>query len=85
VPHAPALPQLTVQSTPRLLVSLATVAASAACAPSVVDAEGALEIVTTIGVAVTILTVAVADMAELVVDLAVMVTAPPVGTDEGAI
>jgi hypothetical protein len=50
-----------------------------------VDAEGAFDMVTTIGVAVTMFTVAVADMAELVVDLAVIVTVPPVGMDEGAI
>jgi hypothetical protein len=88
-PHAPALPHAAVQSTPRSFVSV-LVAARVACEPSIIETgklivAGALGMVTTIGGTVTIFTVAVAEIAELVVDCAVIVTVPPVGTEFGAL
>jgi hypothetical protein len=83
LPHAPALPQLAVQFTPRLLGSPVTVAARVACDPAVMVAEGGVEIVITIGAVVMMLAVEIAETAGLVVDAAVMVTLPPGGTAEG--
>ena len=84
LPHAPALPQLAVQFTPRPLVSPATVAARVICDPAVIVAGGGVEIVIIIGAVVMILAVEVAETAGLVVDAAVMVTVPPGGTAEGS-
>jgi len=85
LPHAPALPQVALQFTPRLLVSLATVAASVAWVPtmSVAGSDDALEIVTTTGAVARIVAVAVADAVGSVVDVAVIVTVPPGGIEAG--
>jgi hypothetical protein len=83
LPHAPALPQVAVQSTPRLFGSPATFAASVVCDASVNAAPGAVDIVTIIGAVVTMVAVAEADTVGFVVDFAVMVTCPPGGTVEG--
>ena len=64
---------------------MATVAARVTVEPVVVDAAGALDMATTIGAVVTMFAVDVANMAELVVDFAVIVAVPPVGTEMGAI
>jgi hypothetical protein len=83
LPHAPALPQLAVQFTPRLPVSFVTFAASVTWDPAVTVAGGAVDIATRIGAVVTIVAVADADIAGFVVDFAVMLTVPPGGTVEG--
>ncbi len=83
LPHAPGLPQFAVQLTPRFAVSWAVVAASVVCAPVASDAGGGEGIVTTMGAAVTKLTVAWARAARFVVDVAVMVAVPE-GAVEGA-
>jgi hypothetical protein len=76
LPQAPALPQVAVQSTPRLLGSLATFAASVVCDVTDAVAEGAVGMVTMIGAVVTMVAVAVADIVGLVTEVAVMVTVP---------
>ena len=83
LPHAPALPQLAVQFTPLLLLSLATVAASVVCDPTSSVAGGAGDMVTTIGVVVMMVAMEDAETVGLATDVAVMVTVPPVGTAEG--
>lgn len=83
LPHPLVPPQLAVQFTPRLFVSEATVVASVAWDPTVNEAGGAEDIVTTIGVVVITVAVADADIAGFVVDAAVMVTVPPGGAAEG--
>jgi len=57
---------------------------SVVCVPVVSDKGGGEEMVTTMGVAVTILAVAAAETAGFAVDFAVMATVPPDGTAEGA-
>lgn len=84
LPHAPALPQLAVQLTPRLPVSPLVVAASVVCVPAASDSGGGEEMVTTMGAAVTMSAVADAETAGFAVDFAMMDTAPPGGTEEGA-
>ena len=83
-PHAPALPQVAVQSTPRVFASDATVAVRVAGDPGAREAGGPEDIVTTIGVAVTIFAMACAESTGLVVDLAVIVTVPLGGAFDGA-
>jgi hypothetical protein len=82
LPQAPVLPQLAVQSTPRLFVSPATFAASVAWDTVVNVVGGAVEVVTTIGVVEVTYAVTRAVIAGFVVEAAVMVTAPPL---EGAV
>lgn len=83
LPQAPALPQLAVQSTPRLFWSLATFAARVAWDPVVNVVGGAVEVVTTIGVVEVTYAVTGAVIAWFVVDAAVMVTVPLEGAVEG--
>ena len=87
LPHAPALPQVAVQSTPSpgLFGSPVTVAANVAGDFTSNVAGGAVDIVTIIGAVVTMVAVADADIAGLVVDFAVMVTGPFGGTVEGPV
>ncbi len=79
MPHAPALPQVAVQFTPRFFVSFVTLAAITAVAPTVSVAAGEVDIATIIGAVVTMVAVMVAKTAGFVTDFAVMVTVPPVG------
>jgi hypothetical protein len=84
VPHAPALPQVAVQSIPTLPVLGAATAASVACEP-VLRVEGSGEvadIVTSIGAAVTTVAVVDADLLGSLVDFAVIVIVPPTATAE---
>jgi hypothetical protein len=67
-------PQVAVQSTPRLLVSLETLAAIVAWEPATSVAGGAEDMVTMMGVTAMMDAVADAETAGFVVDLAVMVT-----------
>jgi hypothetical protein len=84
VPHSPALEQIAVQSTPREFGSEATFAVRVVDAPEVNEAGGAEGIVTTMGAAVTIFAVAVAESKGLMVDRAVIAAVPPGGITEGA-
>lgn len=84
LPHAPALPQLAVQLTPRLAVSPVVVATSVACVPAVCDGAGGEVIVTTMGAEVTMLAVADVETAGFAVEFAVIDTVPPGGAEEGA-
>ncbi len=78
MPHAPALPQLAVQLTPS--VPEEAVAASIASALVCIVAGGRADMVTEIGAAETTVAVAVADFVGSVVDFAVRVIVPPIGT-----
>jgi hypothetical protein len=83
LPQAPALPHVTVQSTPKFFGSEVTLAARVAVAPAIREAGGVEDMVTTTGAVFTIFAVAVAETVGSVVDFAVMVTVPPVGTAVG--
>jgi hypothetical protein len=85
VPHAPVVPQVAVQFTPRFPVSGAAVAARTAVDPTEIVAGGAeaAGIVTMIGAVVTTVAIVDADTAGLLVDFAVIVTVLPGGTAVG--
>ena len=85
LPHAPAVPQVAVQFTPALPVLGTTVAVRAACDPTDIVAGGKEDIVTTFVTVVTMVAIVVAVFVGSVVDAAVMVTVPPVGTAEGPV
>lgn len=86
LPQAPALPQVALQSTPRLPAVGVTVAASVACDPviNVVGNDGAARLTTT-GVVVMMVAIADVDFVGSVVEVAVMVTVPPEGTVAGPV
>jgi len=71
-----------VQFTPTLPVLGLAVAVSVACEPVFRVAGGVLEMVMAIGCAVTTFTVAKADLAGSLVDVAVIVTVPPTSMDD---
>ena len=83
LPHAPALPQVAVQSTPKLFMSPVTFAASIDEDEVASVAGGAADIVTIIGAVVTTVAVANADTAGFVIEVAVTVTVLPGGIVEG--
>ncbi len=72
-------PQVAVQSTPRFLLSFVTVADRLVEEPAITIAGGAVDIVTTIGAAVTMLAVTVTVFVGSVVEDTVIVTVPPEG------
>ncbi len=85
VPHAPALPHVAVQSTPRPAASLLTAAVRLAAAFSASVAGSADVIVTASCVDAMIVTVADADFVVSETEVAVSVTMPPEGTAVGAV
>ncbi len=85
VPQFPTLPQVAVQSMPRLLGSFTTLAEMLVCAPAVMDAGGAGDMVTTIGAAVITVATEEADLVASAVAVAVIVTVPFAGTPVGAV
>ena len=84
-PQAPVLPQVTVQVTPPLWLSLLTTAVRLAVVPSLMEDGGAGLRATEIEGVVMVMVAGVDDFVGSVTEVAVMVTVPEVGTAAGAV
>jgi hypothetical protein len=85
VPHAPALPQVTVQSTPLFVPSLVTVAETLVMPPTARLTGGSIEKPTLIGKTVTMVTMALLDTVGSAVEVAIIITVFSLGMLAGGV